>query len=136
MNIVKKSRTTLIRGAKVIPFVLCFIVLLSYCETIYALAAEHYCVIYNSLTLDKPISFFIGRYFVYNWESVAVLVILSISVKTCIWNKACLVYLSINVFERSYFVSVELYPVYIYSICIANAIVALVLIYGGFKQLS
>jgi len=53
MSIVYKSRILVVRFAKVFPFVLCFVVLISYAEGLYALANENYCTFDDSIVLYK-----------------------------------------------------------------------------------
>ena len=60
-----------------------------------------------------------------------VLCIISIAIETCLANKACCVYLGVNLYEKSYFANVELYTEYIYAICATNIIVSAYFTYKG-----
>ena len=131
MNLVYKSRIGLIRFAKVFPFLLCFIVLISLSETLFALLLSDFLVYDDIVIPNTPISFFIGRYFEYNLQMFVVLCIISIAIETCLANKACCVYLGVNLYEKSYFANVELYTEYIYAICAANIIVSAYFTYKG-----
>ena len=135
MSIVYKSRIFLVRFAKTLPFILCFIVAISYTESLYALTFESYYAYGDSVVLYKPLSWFIGEYFVYNWYTILAATVLSFSMETCWYNKACIVYLCINAWERDYFMTIELEPTYIYIICLANVIVAGYLTLKGIKIL-
>ena len=132
---IHKARVWLIRLGKVLPFVICFIVMLSYSETAFNLATNDLFSWCDIVIPSKPISWFIGGYFEYNLQMLVVLVILSIAIETCIYNKLACGYLGINLAEKSYF-DFELEPTYIYIICLANIIVAGHLTYKGIKILT
>lgn len=136
MNIVYKARVFLVRFAKVFPFVLCGIICISYMESICALACENFISLDDSIVLDKPLSHFIGEWFVYEWYTIAVAVILSLAMETCWANKASVFYACINAWERDYFLTIELEPTTIYLICLANIIVAGYLTIKGISILT
>lgn len=131
MNIVYKSRVFLVKFAKVLPFTLCFIVAISYVECIYALASESYYAYGNSVVLYKPLSWFISDCFLYDWYTILAATILSFAMETCWYNKAAIAYLCINAWERDYFITIELYPEYIYAISIANILICGFFCYKG-----
>lgn len=135
MSIVHQSRIWLIRFAKVFPFFLCAIVMLSYLEDLFALYTESYYNVDDYTILYKPISWFIGEYFVYNWYTILAATIFSFAFETCWHNKACVVYLCFNAWERDYFITIELYPEYIYIICIINIAISFYLTIKGIKIL-
>lgn len=132
---VTKARILLIRLGKLSPFLVCFLVLISYVENLYALIFDEYILFDNALVLYKPISNFIGDYFEYNLITVILLIVISIAVETCIWNKLCIAYLTIQLYEKHYFVSVELYKETVIFIVCANIAVMVVLLYNGIKQI-
>jgi hypothetical protein len=136
MNIVYKARIFLIRFAKVFPFVLCGIICFSYTESVYALLNENYMALDDSIVLDKPLSRFIGEWFVYDWRTIAVATIFSLAFETCWHNKACIIFACVNAWERDYFLTIELEPTYIYLICLANIIVAGYLTIKGISILT
>ena len=127
-------RKALIRLGKIIPFVLCFIVCVSYIENVYALHNNSYIEFADGIYLYKPISWAIGNQLEYNISHLAVLCVLSIAISTCFYNKLACLYLGINLFEKSYF-DFELEPTTIYLICLANIIVAGYLTFKGIKIL-
>ena len=128
-------RTLLIRVAKILPFVFCFILILSYCECIGSLCIGSFSN-YESYSIPyKPISWAIAGIAEYGWNTLAILAILSIAVETFIWNKLSSLYLGINLFEKSYF-DFELEPTAIYIICTLNIIVAGYLTYKGIRILT
>ena len=127
--------TLLIRVAKILPFVFCFILILSYCECIVSLCIGSFSN-YESYSIPyKPISWAIAGIAEYGWNTLAILSILSIAVETCIWNKLSSLYLGINLFEKPYF-DFELEPTAIYIICTLNIIVAGYLTYKGIRILT
>lgn len=135
-GIVKSARLLLIELGKFAPFIVCFIVLISYCESLYALITNDYLIYDNELTLNKPISWFIGRYLTYNIITIIALVVISIAVETCIWNKLCIAYLTIQLYEKHYFMTIELYKDSVCYIIVANILVMILLLYRGIKQIT
>lgn len=131
---IHKARIWLIRLGKVLPFVVCAIVMLSYAETLFALATNDLINWGRVVIPNKPISRFIGNYFEYNLQMLVVLIIISIAIETCIYNKMACLYLGINLLEKSYF-NFEFEPTTIYLICLANIIVAGYLTLKGIKIL-
>ena len=131
---IHKARIWLIRLGKVLPFVVCFIVMLSYSETAFNLATNDLNDWCGIVIPSKPISWFISGYFEYNLQMLVVLVILSIAIQTCVYNKLACGYLGVNLAEKSYF-DFELEPTTIYIICIANIIIAGYLTIKGIKML-
>lgn len=130
-----KARRTLITIGKAIPFALCFIVCFSYLETLYAICFERYLYFWDCTILNTPISFFIGNYFEYDFGVIIVAMIISIAIETCKWNKIAILYLALNLFQKSYVDSVELDELTIYFICIGNILICSSLIYKGIKNM-
>lgn len=133
---INKFRRLLIRVGKILPFIVCLLILLQYTETTFALLLSDFLIYDDMVIPNTPISFFIGQYFEYNLQMLMVLCIISIAVETCLANKACCVYLGVNLCEKSYFASVELYTEYMYAICVANIIVSAYFVYKGIKILT
>jgi hypothetical protein len=98
---------------------------------VYALANENFYAYGNDVVLYKPFSWLISEYFIYNWYTILAATVLSFAMETCWYNKACVVYLCFNAWERVYFITIELYPEYIYAICLANIVVAGYLTFKG-----
>ena len=134
-NIIHKARVLLIETGKMLPFVVCFVVVISYTECLCSLLMESYAEYENSVVLNKPISWFIGQYFEYNVITLIILLTISVAVETCVWNKLAIVYLAIQLAEKEYFITVELYPEYVYAIVIANIIVSGFFVWKGIKIL-
>lgn len=123
-------RRALIRLGKVIPFILCFIVFVSYLEDVYSLYTNSYMEFADGVYLYKPISWAIGNLFEYNVSHLSVLCVLSIAISTCLYNKLACLCLGINLLEKSYF-DFELDIWQIYIIAIANLIISGYFTYKG-----
>ena len=133
--VVYKARTLLIRLGKVLPFVVCFIITISYTESAFALLTNDFIVCDGYVIPNKPISFFIGQYFEYNVQTLFVLCVTSIAIETCLYNKMACLYLGINLIEKSYF-DFELEVNTVYVIAIINIIVSSWITYKGIKMLT
>ena len=133
MNLVHKSRIGLIRFAKVFPFLLCFIVLVSLSETLFALAVSNFVVFDGGIIPNTPFAWFIAEKYEIGFYSVLLAILLSIAFETCIWNKASEVYLLVYLKQQVYFPTIELYPEYIYAICIANTLICGFFCYKGIR---
>ena len=131
MNLVYKSRIGLIRFAKVFPFLLCFIVLISLSETLFALLLSDFVILDGSLTPNTPFAWFIGEKYEIGIYSVLLAIFLSIAFETCVWNKASEIYLLVLLKHQTYFPTIELYIEYIYAICIANILICAFFCYKG-----
>jgi hypothetical protein len=109
--------------------------MLSYSETAFNLATNDLFSWCGVVIPSKPISWFISGYFEYNLQMLVVLVIISIAIETCIYNKLACGYLGVNLAEKSYF-DFELEPTTIYIICLANIVVAGYLTFKGISILT
>lgn len=135
MNIIYKSRIGLIRFAKVFPFLLCFIVLISLSETLFALVLSDFVEFNGGITPNTPFSWLIANYFEFDIYSLILALVFAISFETCVYNKASIGYIAIFLGQQEYFPTIELYPEYIYAICITNIVITSFLCYKGVKQL-
>lgn len=132
---IQRIRIILIQLGKVLPFILCLISLISYCESCYALIMQDYVMWGNDVILNKPISWFIGNYFEYNLQMLFVIAIISFAIRTCIYNKLAILYLALNLYEKSYF-SNHIYENNIYYIvAIINSLICAFFYYKGIKIL-
>ena len=101
---INSFRRLLIRIGKILPFVLCFIVCISYTESLYGNI-----IVYGDISfIETPISFFVAEYFEYDLLSLVVMLTISVAIETCYWNKLAIIYLCINLYERSYFATTEI----------------------------
>ena len=134
-NLVKSSRILLIELGKFAPFLICFLVFVSYIESLYAIVTNDYLVYEDCYVLNKPVSWFIGKYLTYNITTVFVLAVVSVSVETCIWNKLCVVYLALQLVEKKIYMQVELEEHVVLLIILINIIVMFILLVKGVSQL-
>lgn len=136
MNLVYKSRIGLIRFAKVFPFLLCFIILVSLLETIWALSTNNFVAFDESITPNTPMAWFIASKYEIEIYSVLAAIFLSIAFETCVWNKASEFYLLLFIKQQNFFPTIELCPKYIYAICVINILVCGFLCYKGLRILT
>lgn len=130
MKLVYNARLTLIRGGKIFPFVLCFMIMLTYAETAFACALSDFAGYGGYVVPCKPLAWLIGRYFEYNAQMLMAIMVVSVSVETCIYNKMACAYLAINLFEKSIF-TFEMELSTIYLICFVNMAAAGYLTFKG-----
>lgn len=128
-------RVLLIRIAKILPFIICCIVAISYFETLLSVSFDKYAVFCDSLVPYKPVSWYITKIIEYDWTTVIVLIILSVAVETCVWNKLSILYLCANLYEKQYFTD-EMTVFAITIVCLANIVVSAFLVYKGIKMLK
>lgn len=132
---INQARRLLINIGKMLPFVVCFLVLLNYAESLYAMMTEDYLSYDGCIILNTPIAFYIGSHFEYNIQMLVVLCVISVAIETCIYNKLACLYLGVNLFEKSYF-DFELEPYQIYVIIAVNIIASGFFVYKGVKILT
>ena len=129
-------RVLLIRLGKVSPFLITFIVFISYVESLLALMTNSLAEYNGEVVLYKPLSWAIASYFEYDMHVVALLTILAISIETCIWNKLALLYLFIQLIEKGLLAHVMLDLWAYYIIVIANALISLALTLKGIRNVN
>ena len=132
MNVVHQTRIPLIQLGKALPFVVCLFAFVLYTETLFALSTSDFVSCNGNIIPNTPISWFIGRYFEYNVQTLVVLCVISVAIETCIYNKLACLYLGVNLWEKSYFdFEMEIWQISV--ICTLNIIVSLYLVYKGIK---
>ena len=129
-----RMRVALINTGKMLPFLICVVVFVSYAESTFALVTSDFLDTDDAIILNKPLSWLIADYFRYNIVTIVVLTILSYAINACKWNKLALLYLAIQLYEKEYFLTIELDAFVIYIICAINMIVCSYLIYKGIKN--
>lgn len=130
-----RFRRLLIRIGKVLPFLLCFLVLVNYSETLISLATSDY-LEYDGIVIPNTlISFFVGKYFEYDLSMLSVLFIVSIAVETCVWNKAACLYLGANLYEKSFFEKNVYDNEVYYVVCAINIVLTSYLTLKGIRIL-
>ena len=131
-----RMRVALINTGKMLPFLICVVVFVSYSESTFALATSDFLDTDDAIILNKPLSWLIADYFRYNIVTIVVLTILSYAINACKWNKLALLYLAIQLYEKEYFLTIELDIWQIYTIAIANLIVSGYFTYKGIRILT
>lgn len=129
-------RRLLINFGKVLPFILCFVLLVSYIECCVSLYIEDFMIYKDSITLNTPISFWLADKFEYDYLTLFAMTILSYAVETCLWNKIGILYLAFQLAFKNYIANFELEPTTIYIICLANILVAGYLTFKGLRILT
>lgn len=132
---INQARRLLINIGKMLPFVVCFLVLLNYAESLYAMMTEDYLSYDGCIILNTPIAFYIGSHFEYNIQMLVVLCVISVAIETCLHNKLVCLYLGVNLFEKSYF-DFELEPYQIYVIIAVNLLASGFFVYKGIRILT
>lgn len=134
-NLITAIRRLLIRFGKAIPFVLSFVVCISYIECVTAMVMDNYVVYDNFAIPYTPLSYKLASIFEYDWMTILATTILSYAVETCVWNKISIAYLALQLAFKNYIADFELEPTTIYIICLANIFVAGYLTVKGIKIL-
>ena len=129
-------RVLLIRLGKVSPFLITFLVFISYVESLLALMTNSLAEYNGEVVLYKPLSWAIASYFEYDMYVVALLTILAIAIETCIWNKLALLYLFVQLIEKGLLTHVMLDLWAYYIIVITNALISLVLTLKGIRNVN
>ena len=135
MNLIYKSRVALINIGKMLPFIVCAIVMVGYADTLFSLTTNDFVVWDGNIIPNTPISRFVGFYFEYDIITLVILLTISVAIETCYWNKLAIVYLCIQLYEKNYLTSVELYTETICIIAFANILVSGFFVYKGAKML-
>lgn len=126
-------RRLLIRFGKALPFIICAIVFVSYIESLIALCSHDYLAYNDCVVLNTPLSFWIADKFEYDALTILAATILSIAIESCLWNRLAICYLFIQLLEKSYFITVELYPEQVAAIITINMLACAWLCFKGLK---
>lgn len=130
-----KLRIVLIHVGKIVPFLICFLVLISYSEDLFAMTRDDYVSFHCYVIPNKPISWFIGSYFEYNMQTLVIITIISYAIQACKWNKLAIAHLAFQLYEKDYF-NTHIYENNVYYFVIAiNIAIALFFVYMGGRLL-
>lgn len=127
-------RVLLIRLGKLLPFIITFLVSISYIESAWALATNSLAEFNGEVVLYKPISWFIASCFEYNIYVLGLVIVISLAVETCIWNKLAILYLMAQLLEKEWLQHVELDEFNAYILIATNIFLSLLLVYKGLKS--
>ena len=134
-GITMSARRGIIWIGKYAPFVIVAIVTLSNIEALYSLLTEQYAEYNGEIVYYKPISWFIGDYFKLSITWVAALAVLSVGVEACVWNRACIVFLSLVLLQKDFFIEHTIDETYFAVVLIANSTIGVLLVFKGLKIL-
>jgi hypothetical protein len=126
------ARRGIIWIGKYAPFVIVAIVTLSNIEALYSLVTEQYAEYNGEIVYYKPISWFIGDYFKLSIAWVAALAVLSVGVESCVWNRACIVFLSLVLLQKDFFLEHTIDETYFAVVLIVNSTIGVLLVVKGF----
>ena len=132
-GITMSARRGIIWIGKYAPFVIVAIVTLSNIEALYSLLTEQYAEYNGEIVYYKPISWFIGDYFKLSIAWVAALAVLSVGVEACVWNRACIVFLSLVLLQKDFFLEHTINETYFAAVLIANSTIGTLLVIKGVK---
>ena len=103
MSYANSARRLLINSGKLLPFALCFILSVSYSETLLAVVTENFLEYEGCIVLNTPISFRIAMVFRYDWLIMILVFVISIAIEACKWNMYASMYLAVHLLEKHYF---------------------------------
>jgi len=134
--ITMSARRGIIWIGKYAPFVIVAIVTLSNIEALYSLLTEQYAEYNGEIVYYKPISWFIGDYFKLSIAWIFALFVLSIGVEACVWNRACIVFLSLVLLQKDFFLEYTINEIYFTVVLIANSAIGTLLVIKGIRIVS
>lgn len=129
------ARKALIMVGKCFPFILCFIILIAYAETLFACLLSHYLMYGGVVIPNTPLSFIVGLVFEYDYLIVVLAFLVSIAIEACKWNLIADFYTFFHLLEKSYF-DFELPIESIYIIVIANILASGYIVFKGIKTFT
>ena len=132
-GITMSARRGIIWIGKYAPFVIVAIVTLSNIEALYSLLAEQYAEYNGEIVYYKPISWFIGNYFKLSIAWVAALAVLSVGVEACVWNRACIAFLAVVLWQKDFFLEHTIDETFFATVLIANSTTGALLVIKGIK---
>ena len=132
-GITMSARRGIIWIGKYAPFVIVAIVTLSNTEALYSLLTEQYAEYNGEIVYYKPISWFIGNYFKLSIAWVAALAVLSVGVEACFWNRACVAFLTVILWQKDFFLENTINETYFAAVLIANSTIGTLLVIKGIK---
>lgn len=132
-GITMSARRGIIWIGKYAPFVIVAIVTLSNTEALYSLLTKQYAEYNGEIVYYKPISWFIGNYFKLSIAWVAALAVLSVGVEACFWNRACVAFLAVILWQKYFFLENTINETYFAAVLIANSTIGTLLVIKGIK---
>lgn len=134
-SIVMASRRGIILVGKYAPFVVVALTAISNIEAFISLTIGSYAEYNGAVILYKPVSWFIGDVFKISLAWIFVLLVLSIGVEACKWNRISIAYLLCALWQRNYFAEKEVDETVFGVVLLINIIISSFLVYKGVKIL-
>lgn len=134
-GITTSARRGIIWIGKYATFLIVAIVTLSNTETMYSILAERYATFDGMVVYYKPISWWIGERFELSIAWVAALAVLSVGVEACVWNRACIAFLAVVLWQKDFFLEHTIDETYFAVVLIVNSIIGTLLVIKGIKIL-
>lgn len=129
-------RKLLIRLGKIIPFVLAFILLVGYVETIYAIITNNTeADAEDNIVYYMPTTFFISEKVFVDWLDVLLVWILCVALELCKYSFRCAYLITLNLPYRWLVEHVSMSDDTIIGIASFMALAGLFCVYGGIKVL-
>lgn len=135
VGIATSARRGIIWIGKYAPFFIVAIVTLSNAETLYSIIADRYSTFDGMTIYYKPISWWIGERFELDIAWIAALAVLSVGVEACVWNRACIAFLAVVLWQKDFFLEHTIYETYFAAVLIANSMIGVLLVFKGLKIL-
>jgi len=130
-GIATTARRGIIWIGKYAPFFIVAIVTLSNAETLYSIIADRYSTFDGMTIYYKPISWWIGERFELDIAWVAALAVLSVGVEACVWNRACIAFLAVVLWQKDFFLEHTVNETYFAIVLSANCIIGIFLVLKG-----
>lgn len=130
------ARRGIIWIGKYAPFFIVAIVVLSNTEAIYSILAERYATFDGMVVYYKPISWWIGEGFELSIAWIFALFVLSFGVEACVWNRACIAFLAVVLWQKDFFLEHTIDETYFAVVLIANSTIGTLLVIKGIKILT
>lgn len=130
-RVATSARRGIIWIGKYAPFVIVAIVTLSNIETLYSIITQRYSVFDGITIYYKPISWWIGERFELSIAWIVALFVLSFGVEACVWNRACIVFLSFVIWQKDFFLKHTIDETYFAIVLIANSMIGILLVLKG-----
>ena len=127
------ARRGIIWIGKYAPFVIVAIVTLSNIEALYSLLTEQYAEYNGEIVFYKPISWFIGDYFKLSIAWIVALFVMSFGVEACVWNRACIAFLTVVLWQKDFFLEHTINETYFSVVLIINSTIGTLLVIKGIK---
>lgn len=129
------ARRGIIWIGKYAPFVVTAITTISNIEALYAVIFGVYTKYGESVIYYKPISWWIGERFELDNAWLLVLTTLSVGVEACMWNRLCIAFLALLLWQKQYFIEHTIDETSFGGVLLINSVLGLLLVYKGIRML-